>query len=245
VGGGAPIEIVARTEGGADGGELEDKILFNQYRGTIELKDDLPAGALIYFEVKLPESGNATGKSNSVPVMLPPKITKLKWNVPEARRGDVLTLSASIRDVPLRTPCSIDIFEYDEDGAHDLITTLAGEVLEDKLTVHWLYEYTEDTDEIPGTGDLDPYGKEYCHPEYFFVVDIYGFRAGEAQESGILRFKDFVEFRFEGLPSEAKDYEVVLTLPDGAEQTADFDENGYARFEDVAAGQCEVELRQK
>ena len=245
VGGGAAIEITARTEGGEDGGTLTDTIRYNNYRGTITLSEKLPIGALIYFEVKLTGSGGVTGKSNSVPVMLPPKITKLKWSKSEAGRGDILVLSASVRDVPVRTPCSIDIFEYDEDGAHDLITTLTGEVLEDKLEVRWLYEYTEDTDEIPGKGELDPYGKQYRHPEYFFVVDIYGFRAGQKQESGILRFKDFVEFKFEGTPTEASKYEVALVLPDGTEKTAEFDDNGFARFKDVPPGQCKLELREK
>lgn len=245
VGSGAPIEVTARTEGGQDAGRLTDKIRSNHYRGAIKIKDDLTAGALIYFEVKLPGSGNASGRSNSVPVMLPPKIAKLKWNAPEAHRGDIMVLSASARDVPNHTPCTLDIYEYAEDGAHDLITTLGGEVLEEKIEVRWLFAYGEKTGEIPGKGDLEPYGKDYLHPEFFFVVDIYGFRVGAAQESGRLRFKDFVEFRYDGLPSDATNYEVVVKLPDGGEQVIPFDENGYAKLDDAPAGPCKASVRLK
>lgn len=245
VGGGAPIVLTARTEDGKEGGKLEDTIRYNRYRGAISLKDDLPQGALLYFEVELKGSGGATGRSNSVPVLLPPKISKLAWSQAEVQRGDIVTLSAEVKDVPIHTPCAIDIFEYSEDGAHDKLTTIAGEVLDQKLELHWRYDFGEETAELPTKTDLEPYGNEYAHPEYFFVVDIYGFRVGDQQESGRLRFKDYIEFRFDGKPSAAGDYEVVLTLPDGNERTATFDDNGYARFDDVPPGPCRVQMRRQ
>lgn len=245
VGSGAPLEIEVKTEDGDDGGNLRDVIRNNVFRGRLTLSENLPVGALIYFDVKLPGSGNAEGRSNSVPVVLPPRISKLKWSAAEARRGDILVLSASVKDVPVRCPATVEIYEFDEDGAHDLITSLTGEVLEDRLEVRWLFQYTEDTDEIPSQDDLDPYGNDYRHPEYFFVVDIDGFRVGEEQESRILRFTDHLEIRYDGSVQEASQYEVVLVLPDGSERTSEFDDNGIARFDDVPAGRCRARFREK
>lgn len=242
VGNGAPIKITFKTKDGDPYGSWEDKIYGNDYIEEIQLQDAIPVGSRLYYEVECPDSG-AKGESAAVPVLAPPKVSNLKWDRNDARRGDIVTLSADVKECPVETPVLIEIYEYDEDGAHDLITMLPGKVVDKKVEVLWEYEYHEDTDEIPVKGDLDPYGNDYRHPEYFFVLDIHGFRAGEEQESGILRFRDYIQVQ---LPEEAKasgdTYTLKVILPDGEERTAEFDEDGIATVDDIPPGRCQFEV---
>jgi len=199
VGNGAPIKITFKTTDGDAYGSWEDKIYANDYIEEIQLVDTIPVGSRLYYEVECPDSG-VKGQSAPVPVLAKPKVSNLAWSHNAARRGEIVTLSADVKECPVETPVLVEIYEYDEDGAHDHITTLHGKVIDKKVEVLWEYEYHEDTDEIPTKGELDPYGNDYKHPEYFFVLDIHGFRSGEAQESGLLLFRDYVQVQ---LPPDA------------------------------------------
>ncbi|MCK5342498.1 MAG: hypothetical protein KAR20_03790, partial [Candidatus Heimdallarchaeota archaeon] len=123
------------------------------------------------------------------------------------------------------------------------------------IEAEWEYEYHEDTDEIPTDEEMKKYGKTYNPPEYFFVIDVYGQRFGENQESNLLEFKDWIEIElkeevkgpFGGEEEEENPFaneEYVVTFADGSEQRGNLDENGMAKAEDVPPGKIKIEFPQ-
>jgi len=239
VGNGAPIRIVGRSEQGEKLGKISDVIRNNKYVGEFEMPEDIELDDRIYFEVELPKNG-LSGESNSIPVFPTPKLKNMKWSATEARRGDVVTLSAEVRNVRDETEVKLVIYEYDQDGAHDRITELPGTVKGGKISVDWEYEYHEDTDEIPTDEELKKYGRSYNPPEYFFTIKIGDLELGKEQESGLLKFKDWIELELKdesGNPIINEDY--VLHLPDGQET---LDGGGFAKEEDVPPGKVDIEF---
>ncbi len=165
----------------------------------------------LFFTAKLPKHG-LEKKSDTLRVIPPIKVTNMKWGQKEARREDVVKLSADIEGVPDETEVMIHIYEYDQDGAHDFITKFPCRVKNKKIEAEWDYEYHEDTDEIPTDEEMKEYGKTYNPPEYFFVVDVYGRRFGDEQESGLLEFKDWIGLLlkdWEGAPMKDTDFKII------------------------------------
>jgi hypothetical protein len=171
------------------------------------------------------------------------KITNLKWSAQEARRGDIVTMSAEVKGASEGCDGKIVIYEYDADGAHDRITELPVKVQKDKIELKWAYEYHEDTDEIPTTEELKKYGKNYNPPEYFFTVDIGGVTAGKKQESKLLTFKDWVDVHLtDGLGRAIANEDYILHLPDGTTRKGKLSADGRAREADVPPGKYRFEF---
>jgi hypothetical protein len=240
VGQGAPIEAKGKTSKGKSLGTVTGKVRGNKFIGEFTIPGDAKLGEMVTFDVKLPKNG-LTGTSNAVAIVPPIKVTDLSWSANEARRGDVLTLKASVENLPDAAQVKIIIYEYDQDGAHDKITEIPATVQSKKIELQWAYEYHEDTDEIPSEEEMQRYGKNYNPPEYFFTVRVDKQEFGRKQESGLLEFKDWVEIKLlddQGKAMGGVDY--TLTLPDGTQRQGTLDENGYAREEDVPPGQIDV-----
>jgi hypothetical protein len=242
VGEGAPIKLKAKTEKGKTIGKISDVIRGNHFVGMIPIADSLKFGDVVYFETELPKHG-LKEESNHVPAGPPVKVTKMKWDRKEARRGDTVKLTADINGVPDGAEIKVTILEYDADGGHDKIVEIPASVKNKKMELLWEYEYYEDTDEIPTDKELKKYGKSYNPPEYFFVIDVDGLIFGAKQESGILEFKDWIEIELRDsdgdlLPNE--DY--LLHLPDGQQRKGKSDANGVAIEKDVPPGEVEIEF---
>ena len=242
VGDGAPIEVSAKSANGRDLGQIKDKIKGNKFAGAFDIPEDIELGDKVYFEVKLPKN-SLDGESDRIPAYPPIRISNLAWSASEARRGDVLTLTAEIEGLPPGTEVAVIIYEYDTDSAHDKIVELSAPVTSERIEVNWEYEYHEDTDRINSQDDLDPYGGQYAHPEYFFTIKIGSTEFGREQQSGLLRFKDWLEIEGEdafGRP--LRDGQYTLTLADGTEIKGSLDNDGHARVADVPPGQCTIEF---
>lgn len=219
-------------------GSITDKIYGNQYMGTIIVPEK--AKEELKFTVKL-KKHNIEMKSKPIKVYPKVNITNLKWSQKEARRGDIVKLSADVENLPDAEEIMILIYEYDQDGAHDFITKFPCPVKNKKIETEWEYEYHEDTDEIPTQKEKEKYGKNYNHPEYFFVIDFYGQRFGDNQESKLLEFKDWIEFELidtSGNPIKEEEYE--LTFADGTKKKGKLDKEGKVRIEDVPPGKAEI-----
>jgi hypothetical protein len=242
VGNGAKIKLKGKSENGKKLGKIDGEVRNNKYVGEFDIRDDVDMDDLVYFEVKLPANG-LTGESNRIPTAPAVDVTNMKWSVKEARRGDIVTLSADVGGCRDGTEAKVIIFEYDQDKVHDRIIELPATVSNNKLEVKWEYEYHEDTDEIPTDEELQKYGKGYNSPEYFFVIEIDGQRFGQNQESKLLLFKDYIDIVLvtqSGTPIPNEDY--VLYMPDGSQRQGKLDREGRAVERDVPPGEIRVEF---
>ncbi|MEW6051212.1 MAG: hypothetical protein AB1644_09165 [Candidatus Zixiibacteriota bacterium] len=243
VGSGASIQMTGKSEKGKKLGKVKDTIVSNSYIGSFDIPADLEPGDKVYFEVELSKHG-LKGESDLIPVRPCVTITNMKWSANEARRGDVLTLSADIRGVVDDTEAKVTVYEYDRDSIHDKIAELKGVVKSHQLRLDWAYQYFEDTDEIPTEQELQKYGRGYNPPEYFFTITVGDEEFGKKQESGLLEFKDFLEIRLvdkDGKPK--KDEPFTVTLPDGTTKDGQLDARGYARLDDVPPGRCTIKFK--
>jgi len=243
VGNGASIKIKGKSEKGKSLGSLSGEIKNNVFIGELEIPEDIELDDQVYFEVKLSKNG-LDGESNRIPVVPAVEVKNMKWSAEEARRGDVLKLSAEVENVWDGTEVAVTIYEYDNDGIHDKITELQATVKDKKIEIDWEYEYHEDTDEVPTQEEMERYGKSYNPPEYFYVIDIRGQKFGTGQESKLLLFKDYIEIELVnqlGEPVPEEEYKV--TLPDGTTKEGKLDKDGRAVVKDVPPGKCIVEFK--
>jgi hypothetical protein len=238
VGSGSDIEIKVEDKNGKVVKQLKGKVFGDYFGAPVTIPEDV-RGSLV-FTAKLTKHG-LDKKSNAMQVIAPFTVFNLKWGQKEARRGDVVKLAADTKGLEDGTDAMVRIYEHDQDGAHDVITKFPCRVKDKKIETDWEYEYHQETLKIPTDEEMQRYGKNYNHPEYYFVIDVFGKRFGEKQESGLLRFKDWIEIRladYEGKPLADEEY--VLCLPDGTEQRGKLDADGYARVNSVPPGEVAV-----
>ena len=230
VGNSAKLEIELSDHSGKKYGQLKENISGNRFWAEIVVPEK--ARNVLYADVKLSKHGL---KKKSPPLLITPpiEITNLKWSAKEARRGDLLKLTADIKGVPDGTDAEVRIWEHDADGAHDFVTKFVALVEGQKVEVDWEFEYHEDTDDIPTEEEGE---KGYNPPEYFFRVLIYGVSA----DSELLEFKDWIEFE---LLTFTGNESYVLRLPDGTERKGSFDKNGVMREEKTLPGRYTVEIK--
>ncbi len=241
VGNGAPIKITGRSENGKKLGAISGVVRNNVYAGRLDIPDGLEIGDRVYFEASLPKNG-LSGESDRIPVVPRVQVNNLKWSADEARRGDLLTLTAFVDGVPDETEAVLTIYEHDRDTADDKIVELPTVVKNGRLEAKWEYEYHEDTDEIPTQEEMEKYGKSYNPPEYYFTVKVGDDEFGRERESGLLVFKDWVEFQLtdaDGSPIGNERY--VLHLADGTKKEGKLDNEGKVRIDNVPPGGVEIE----
>jgi len=240
VGQGADIEITGKGDDYGKIKKIKDKIYNNRYNGRMPIPKDITPGDNVWFEVKLSKQG-LKGKSNTIPGMPEPVLTKIQWDKKEARRGDIVKLQAELEQVADNTEAFVIIYEYDRDGNHDKVATIPTTVKNRKIGLQWEYEYHEDVDEVPTDEEMKKYGKKYNPPEYFFVIDIDGYRLGGKQESGLLEFKDWIEIIPEDdAGNRFPDMEFKIIAPDGSELTEKTDEKGKIILKDIKPGRYEL-----
>lgn len=233
IGNNSEIKIEISDKSGKKFDTINKKMSGNKFWTEITVPDK--AKDELYAEVKLAKHG-LSKKSNCMYVYPPVEIKNPKWDKKEARRGDVLKLTADVLNVYEGTEAEIQIWEHDADGAHDLITKFPAEVKNKKIEAEWEYQYYEDTDDIPTDKETE---KGYNPPEYFFRVIV----AGVSADSSLLEFKDWIEIYLQdinGNPLENAEY--TVSLPDGTEKKAKLDSKGYAKIENVPPGKYMIKL---
>ncbi len=234
VGNNSDIKIEITDKSGKVFETIKSKISANFLQTQVVVPDK--AKDELYAEVKLSKHG-ISKKSNCLYVYPAVEIKNLKWDKKEARRGDVLKLTADINNYYEGAEAEIQIWEYDSDGAHDLITKFPVIIKDKKIETYWEYEYHEDTDEIPRNEETE---KGYHPPEYFFRVNA----AGVYADSGLLEFKDWIELKLEDqFGNLLKDVSFKIKLPDGKIKDGKLDSNGYAKIEDVPPGKYQIEFK--
>lgn len=240
VGNGATVDVTGKTAGGKSLGKAKAIVSANRAVGALDIPSDVERGDSAYFEAKLSKQG-LSGTSEKIPTAPPVRVSDMKWSASEARRGDILTLSANVVGLDDGRKVQIAIYDFDSDGCHDRITEIPATVKNSKIELQWEYEYHEDTDEIPTQEERERYSRSYNPPEYFFTIKVGSAEYGREQESGLLTFRDYVDISLmdvDGQPVADADY--TLILPDGSEKTGTLDGDGRARVEDVPPGPYRV-----
>ncbi|MEM9666726.1 MAG: hypothetical protein AAF970_17475, partial [Bacteroidota bacterium] len=201
---------------------------------SVSMQVPAEAEVALYAEVKLPDHG-VTQQSGPLLLAPPIRIERCAWSAEEARRGDMLTLTADVKGAVDGAEAQVAIYEHDADGAHDLVTVVPAVVRSEAIEVEWAFEYVEDTDDIPTDPELE---QGYTVPEYFFRVRVLGVEA----ESPILRFKDWIEYQFlDAYNAPRTDLDaIVVRMPDGTEQRVPIDDQATALLSDIPPGPFEI-----
>jgi hypothetical protein len=233
VGNNSEIKIEISDKSGKIFETIKAKISGNKFWKQIAVPEK--AKDELYAEVKLPKHG-LSKKSNCLYVYPAVQIKNCKWDKKEARREDILKLTADVLNVYEGTEAEIQIWEYDDDLAHDFITKFTAIVKNKKIEAEWEYEYYEDTDDIPTAEESE---KGYNPPEYFFRIFISGISA----DSELLEFKDWIEIQLLNSAGERiPNARYIIRLPDGSELRGQTNSNGIGREENVPPGKIRVEF---
>lgn len=244
VGEGGKIKITGKSEKGKKLGKINDKIFGNGYSGKLTIPEKIKIGDKAFFEVKLPQLG-LSAKSNRIPIYPRIVVSNMAWDKKEAGRGDTLKLAADVEGVRDESEVKIIIYEHDRDGNHDRVAEIPAGVKNKRIEVMWEFEYHDDTLNILTENELQKYSKEkhYACPEYFFTLNIGDEEFGKNQESGLIVFKDWIDFTLldeKGEPYKNEDY--IILLADGNNRKGTLDENGGGREQELPPGEITIIL---
>ena len=174
-----------------------------------------------------------------------PAFRSLKWKkenggeISEALVYDRVVLFFEVINIDDGETVNVTVHEYDDDGEHDEICTLTGEVKNGRVEIPWTVEYHADDDDTNSADELKEKG--YTLPEYFFIAE-YGGAESEGGEKKLLYVKGWVNYhvtdRQTGKPSANKDR--LLLTSEGEFITRKTDENGRIRLEGIKIGQFTI-----
>ena len=243
VGDGGKVKATLYTDKGKKLGKVEGVMVCNRWRGRIVIPEKVKPDDFVYLEVELPKH-RLSLDSNSIPVRPPIEVSSMKWSKSEVHRDEEVMMTCNFTNgVEEGDEVTVIVYEYDNDGNHDPIVKIPTIIKNNKVELKWNYIYQEDTDDIPTEEELQKYGKHYNPPEYFFVVMVDTVPVGSRQESGILRFLDYIEFHvFNHKHVAVADKTYTITFADGKKQDGKLDKNGYVKLENVPAGPFMLEV---
>lgn len=232
VGNNSDIKIEISDKSGRVFETVKSKISGNFFYTQITVPEN--AEDELFAEVKLSKH-SLTKKSNGLNLLPLIEIKNLKWDRDEVHRGDIVKISADVTNVYDGAEAEVQIWEFDNDLAHDFISSIPVTVKKKKIETSWEFQYVDDTDDIPTQEESE---KGYHWPEYFFRVMV----GGKYEDSGLLKFKDWVEFIFEKPDgSILKDMKVKIYYPDGFSEEETTDENGVIRLPGVPPGKFKID----
>lgn len=233
VGNNSEIKLEISDKSGKKFDTIKGKVSGNKFWKQMTVPEK--AKDELFAEAKLSKH-SLSKKSNGLYLFPLVEIKNLKWDKQEARRGDILKLTADIKGLADGNEAELQIWEHDADEAHDLVTKFPVTIRNNKIETEWEFQYVDDTDDIPTEEESE---NGYQWPEYFFRVVC----AGKSVDSGLLKFKDFIELVLKdrlGVPHKNRKY--VLKLPDGTEKKGSLDENGKLKMDDIPPGKIEFKL---
>jgi hypothetical protein len=124
-----------------------------------------------------------------------PAFRSLKWKkasseITEALVDDEVTIFFEVVNIDAGETVNVEILEYDDDGRHDHIEDLTGEVKNGRVEIPWTVEYHEDNDDTNSAREIEEQG--YTLPEYFFVAEYNGTES-EGGEKKLLYVKGWTD----------------------------------------------------
>jgi hypothetical protein len=231
VGNNSKVNIKVTDGSGKTIKKAEKKIFGNHLGQEIEIPTDTEEQLIA--EVELPKHGLKM-KSKPLSIFPPVKVSNVKWNKVTVRRGEILKLTADVKNFPIGADAMILIFEHDEDEAHELVTKFPAIVKNNKIEVNWEFEFKGDVKDIPRHSDTE---KGYLPPKFFFRV----FLLDVSEDSGFVEFIDFIRIELkdaDGNPIPNEKYKIHL--PDGSVREGTLNEQANAVEEDIPAGESVV-----
>ncbi|NLD94598.1 MAG: hypothetical protein GX639_18230 [Fibrobacter sp.] len=242
VGDGASIEIKGKSSEGKAPGTIKGEVRNNCFYGKLLIPEKVKDGAEIWFEAKLPKHGCKLD-SEKIPARPIIEMSRMEWDRTIVHRGEIAKATIEFADgVTDGTKATMSIYEYSPEGYHTKVLRQPMIVENSKLELNWVFDY-KDVDKIPTQAELEPKGRTYAPPKFFFVVDINGVRVGEDQMGGLLEFRDKLKFQVLdecGVPIKDKEY--VLSLPDGTTKQGNLDNDGMISETDLPPGKIFVNI---
>jgi hypothetical protein len=188
----------------------------------------------LYAEVKLTKH-NLTKKSQPLYIYPPVQIKNVKWDKKEVHREEVLKMTADV-NVYDETEAEVQVYEYDSDNAHDLITKFPVMIKNNKMEAEWEFNYPGDTAKIP-TKEESPKG--YQWPMYFFRINA----AGVSADSEKIKFIDSVEiYLYDDQNNPMQDCDYILTLANSEKIKGKTGPNGLIKEDKIPPGKIKIEL---
>lgn len=223
---GSTIVIKGRSSKGKAPGKITGKIIRNCFKGSLLIPEKVSPGAAIWFEAKLPKHGLKM-ESNAIAARPAIGVKKLCWDRNVVSRNDIVTLTVDFEEGVLDGEEAVfAIYEHDPDACDVRVVSIPAEVKGKRAEIKWLFDYHDDTASIPAGAELSSVKKTYVNPQYYFVVEANGVRAGEKRESGLMVFKDSITITVQhGNSTLVEDQEYTISLADGSEVKKKADTN--------------------
>lgn len=231
VGNNSTVKIKITDSSGKTIKKAEKKIFGNTLALEVEIPEN--TGEQLVAEVELPKHG-LNKKSKPLSIFPPVQVNNVKWDKNVVRRGEILKLTADVKNFPSGADAMIQIYEHDSDEAHELVTKFLVIVKNNKIEAQWEFEFKGDVKDIPRHEDSE---NGYQTPKFFFrvlLLDVF-------KDSGFVEFKDFIRIELkdgEGNPIPNEKYKIHL--PDGSTREGTLDADAKAVEEDIPAGESVV-----
>jgi len=235
---GSSIEIKGRSSKGKTPDSIKGKVFNDEFIGNLLIPEKVTLGADIWFEAKLPKHGLSMESGTAIPAKPAILANKICWDRSEVKRGDEVLLTCQFESgVQDGEDATIIIYEHNPNSYDFKVTSFQTTIQDNKVEATWAFDYYDDTAEIATHEELQPVGKSYAPPQYFFVVVVDDVEVGVNQESGLLKFKALIEFSLtddDGNP--CSDLKGSLALADGSKIDFTLDKDGKCSKEDIAPG---------
>ena len=233
IGNNSEIQVELTDASGKSLGKYSERTAGNKFWAQIRVPADVRDE--LYATVKLPKHG-LQKKSPPLKVVPPVQITNAKWDKSEVRRGDTLKLTADVKGVPEGVEALIQIFEHDESGANELVSTFTSPVRNKKIEAEWEFEYHGDVKQIPTSEETE---KGYQPPRYFFRVSV----AEIVGDSGLMQFQDWIEWELvDPLGNPIPNAEYELQLPDGSKKKGKLTGGGTMQLDGIPPGPSKIDI---
>jgi hypothetical protein len=241
---GSSIEIKGRSSKGKSPGTITGKVYNNEFIGKLLIPEKVALGADIWFEAKLPKHGLKMESGTSIPAKPAILASKICWDRQEVNRGDEVLLTCQFESgVQDGEDAAIIIYEHDPNSYDFKVTSFQTTIQDNKVEATWAFDYYDDTAQIATHEELQPVGKSYVHPQYFFVVVVDGVEIGDKMESGLLKFKDEVLITLKdenGDPVPNEKY--TLIFADGTQRQGQLNQQGLSSESNFPPGKVMVKF---
>jgi hypothetical protein len=241
---GSSIEIKGRSSEGKAPDSIKGIIFNDEFIGKLLIPEKVKLGADIWFEAKLPKHGLSMESGTTIPAKPAILANKICWDRQVVKRGDEVVLTCQFESgVEDGEDASIIIYEHDPNSYDFKETSFQTTIQDNKVEATWAFDYYDDTAEIATHEELQPVGKSYAHPQYFFVVVVDGVEIGDKMESGLLKFKDEKDIELQDESGNIlANHDATLTFADGTQKKVKTDDKGLITLSDVPPGSINVEI---